>query len=306
MAITFVALTLNNTERSGFVRASRAVLPELEVFIAVNGYSKEDTIRHLASTPLKFHPYTFCNAARFATFGSLANFVSKSLALRMQVRRRLPYMAMLEDDMQVLEDARMWLLWELGDYSGQGERDEVNPEDAVVVHELRHELSDLRRRHEEEIRQRRQLERDAMQAMEDLERERSRLEQELGRRKGSEEQQAATRLRLEERLEELQSALDTNGGGSKSHHDEDFLRQAERIATLSWDLENRDSLVHWLLHELDPEVDEERRETQRLCAKEVRALREEMARDESPSPEEELTDPDLLHWLTAKPVVADS
>ena len=40
MAITFVALTLNNTERSGFVRASRAVLPELEVFIAVNGYSK--------------------------------------------------------------------------------------------------------------------------------------------------------------------------------------------------------------------------------------------------------------------------
>ena len=213
---------------------------------------------------------------------------------------------MLEDDMQVLEDARMWLLWELGDYSGQGERDEVNPEDAVVVHELRHELSDLRRRHEEEIRQRRQLERDAMQAMEDLERERSRLEQELGRRKGSEEQQAATRLRLEERLEELQSALDTNGGGSKSHHDEDFLRQAERIATLSWDLENRDSLVHWLLHELDPEVDEERRETQRLCAKEVRALREEMARDESPSPEEELTDPDLLHWLTAKPVVADS
>ena len=101
MAITFVALTLNNTERSGFVRASRAVLPELEVFIAVNGYSKEDTIRHLASTPLKFHPYTFCNAARFATFGSLANFVSKYLALRMQVRRRLPYMAMLEDDMQL-------------------------------------------------------------------------------------------------------------------------------------------------------------------------------------------------------------
>ena len=100
-AITFVALTLNNTQRNAFVRANQAVLPELELFLAVNGYSKEDTIRRLGSTPLKLHPYTFCNAARFATFGSLANFVSKYLALRMQVRRRLPYMAMLEDDMQL-------------------------------------------------------------------------------------------------------------------------------------------------------------------------------------------------------------
>jgi len=99
--ITYVALTLNNTERSGFVRANQALLPELELFLAVNGYSKEETIRRLGSTPLKFHPYTFCNAARFATFGSLANFASKYLALRMQVRRRLPYMAMLEDDMQL-------------------------------------------------------------------------------------------------------------------------------------------------------------------------------------------------------------
>ena len=98
-AITFVALSLNNTERSNFVRASREVLPELELFLAVNGYSKEETIRRLGTTPLKFHPYTFCNSARFATFGSLANYVSKYLALRMQVRRRLPYMAMLEDDM---------------------------------------------------------------------------------------------------------------------------------------------------------------------------------------------------------------
>ena len=90
LPITFVVLSLNTTERSGFVRASQEVLPELELFRAVNGFSKQETTRHLATTPLKIHPYTFCNYARFATFGTLANYVSKYLALRMQVRCRLP------------------------------------------------------------------------------------------------------------------------------------------------------------------------------------------------------------------------
>ena len=97
--ISFVALSLNSTERAGFIRENLSVLPELELFPAVNGFSKEATARSLASTPLKFHVYTFCNYARFATYGSLANFVTKYLALRMQRRRRLPYMVMLEDDM---------------------------------------------------------------------------------------------------------------------------------------------------------------------------------------------------------------
>ena len=86
--ISFVALSLNSTERAGFIRENLSVLPELELFPAVNGFSKEATARSLASTPLKFHVYTFCNYARFATYGSLANFVTKYLALRMQRRRR--------------------------------------------------------------------------------------------------------------------------------------------------------------------------------------------------------------------------
>ena len=107
--LTFVALSLNTTERAGFVRDNRRVLPELELFKAVNGFDRAQAVASLASTPLKFHAYTFCNYARFATFGSLANFVTKYRALRMQLTRRLPFMAMLEDDMQ-LQPGFRWAL----------------------------------------------------------------------------------------------------------------------------------------------------------------------------------------------------
>lgn len=46
---------------------------------------------------------------RFGTFGSLANWLTKYYMLRQQVRRRLPVMAMLEDDMDLQTDFRAFV-----------------------------------------------------------------------------------------------------------------------------------------------------------------------------------------------------
>lgn len=99
--VTFLVLTLATAERLAFVRANRRVLPELQSFRAVNGFDRDETVRALAASHLKYHIYSYCGFSRFGTFGSLANFLTKHRALLHQVEQRMPYMAMLEDDLQL-------------------------------------------------------------------------------------------------------------------------------------------------------------------------------------------------------------
>lgn len=100
--VHFVVLTLNTTERAGYTADNQQrSLPSLEPFLAVNGFDVAATIAALAATPLRLHLHTFCGYARFATYGSMANFITKYEALRMQLRRRVPYLAILEDDMEL-------------------------------------------------------------------------------------------------------------------------------------------------------------------------------------------------------------
>jgi len=201
-----------------------------------------------------------------------------------------------EEARGMLEDLRLWLLWELGEH-GASKVGESDPgEDRVEALELQQSVADLERRLAEEERQRRQLERDAMQAMEELEEDRQRLERDLQQlveahlRDSAEdevERTEAERAQAEavERIDELEGAL-----ASQRQVDSDgeqLQRQAERIAALSWDLESRESLVHWLMQELDPRVRGERDEALVNCAEAVRG-----------SPPVEGVDPDeLIHWL---------
>jgi len=100
--VRFIALTLNTSDRAGYIADNQQrSLPSLEPFLAVNGFAATATIAALTATPLRLHLYTFCNYARFATYGSIANFITKYEALRMQLRRRVPYLAMVEDDMEL-------------------------------------------------------------------------------------------------------------------------------------------------------------------------------------------------------------
>ena len=75
------------------------MLPSLTLFRSVNGFDKQETTRALANSHMKYHLMTYCSFTRFGTFGSLANYLTKFYALQHQVSHRLPFMAMLEDDM---------------------------------------------------------------------------------------------------------------------------------------------------------------------------------------------------------------
>ena len=77
------------------------ILPELQLFRAVNGFDKRQTIAALSASRLVYHLFTYCSFTRFGTYGSLANYLTKYFALEHQVRHGLPFMAMLEDDMQL-------------------------------------------------------------------------------------------------------------------------------------------------------------------------------------------------------------
>ena len=100
----FVVMSLGTPERQSFVDANRRVLPELRVLQSVNGYSKRDTVGALAETPLKYHQGKYGGFKTYGTYGSLANWLTKYRALKWQLKNKVPYMAMLEDDMKLTDE----------------------------------------------------------------------------------------------------------------------------------------------------------------------------------------------------------
>jgi GR25 family glycosyltransferase involved in LPS biosynthesis len=108
--VHFVVLTLNRSAlRRAYVSDMQAILPDLEVVRSINGFDKRETVRALAASRLKYHINTYCSFTRFGTYGSLANFLSKVFVLHSQVRRRIPYQAILEDDMQLQPGFRQFV-----------------------------------------------------------------------------------------------------------------------------------------------------------------------------------------------------
>lgn len=102
--LRFMLLSLNTTSRRGSLNRMQAALPpgSTDMLQAVSGFDRRETLSVLARTGLVYHLNTYCGFARFGTYGSLACFLTKVLALHVQVQRRIPYMAMLEDDMALL------------------------------------------------------------------------------------------------------------------------------------------------------------------------------------------------------------
>jgi hypothetical protein len=98
-SVTYLALSLNTSSRATFIATNQRVVPGLRIFRAVNGFDKSEVIRSLAYSRLKYHILTYCAFTRFGTYGSLANYLTKFFALMYQVQQRLPFMAMIEDDM---------------------------------------------------------------------------------------------------------------------------------------------------------------------------------------------------------------
>ena len=206
-----------------------------------------------------------------------------------------------EDARQMLEDLRLWLLWERGEHGAAQVGDADPGEDRVEALELRKTVIQLEERLEEENRQRRQLERDAMQAMEELEHDRQRLEQDLQRLVAEQRAEGEALAELEALRDELAaeraSAAEATAAAPSRGSRQDVVqlqRQAERIATLAWDLESHESLVYWLVQELDPRVQSERGSTRADCLDAVRGLPPAQALPDDLDPQ------DLLHWLESE------
>ena len=101
--IHYVVLKRNTSKRRAWVQDMRDQLggpPRAEILQAVNGFDARETIDALRDARLKYHIHTYCGFTRFGTYGSLACFLTKVRALVMQVERRIPFVAMLEDDMK--------------------------------------------------------------------------------------------------------------------------------------------------------------------------------------------------------------
>lgn len=90
-----VRSTLNQT--SQFTAVHRRVLgPNVTILASVNGYNHTEVIAALLESGLRFHGLTTGGKK----WGKLATFLTKFRALQHQVRLSLPYMIMLEEDVQ--------------------------------------------------------------------------------------------------------------------------------------------------------------------------------------------------------------
>jgi len=79
--------------REEFLNANRREVPGLHVLDAVNGYDRNETIRQMRALRI---PY--CFYCKRPSFGDLANALSKLKALQEQVERRVPFQAIVDDD----------------------------------------------------------------------------------------------------------------------------------------------------------------------------------------------------------------
>lgn len=74
-----------------------------------------------------------------------------------------------------------------------------------------------------------------------------------------------------------------------------LLRQAERVADLQREVEDRDSILHWLMLEADPHYHHDKGRAIRACEQALESLAASPDAAERSSEREQLTD--LLHWL---------
>ncbi|RMG17781.1 MAG: hypothetical protein D6731_03430 [Planctomycetota bacterium] len=173
-----------------------------------------------------------------------------------------------------LEDLRVWLLEAVGRAPRDGEL-------ADELEEVREDMDALSRRVVEERALRRKVEADALRALQSMESERAALEVELTRERARCEHQALLVRRLERRLRERAVLADGSVAGGS------FSEQAEALAVLQRLMDDRESSLHWLLQELDPQRRAER----------ARAAGELLEELEQQQP---AVDEDMRRWLACE------
>lgn len=93
--IHYYVQSLKKPERLKFFEDNKKIIPDLEIFDAINGYDTKKTDRQLKKSKLKF----IALDKKFYTYGTLANFLTKVKALRFQIENNIKYMCLIEDDL---------------------------------------------------------------------------------------------------------------------------------------------------------------------------------------------------------------
>ena len=88
----FRVISLGRPERLALIARNQRHYPGLELFPGINGYDPAVVNQALKDSGLQYH------SLDFPTYGTLACFLAKHAALRLQVRERIPLMVLLEDD----------------------------------------------------------------------------------------------------------------------------------------------------------------------------------------------------------------
>ena len=65
----------------------------MEIFESINGYDSNITIENLKNMKLKY------KHLNFPTYGTLANFLTKVKAFKYQIKNKIKYMCLIEDDL---------------------------------------------------------------------------------------------------------------------------------------------------------------------------------------------------------------
>lgn len=88
------AVKAANNQTEAFLASNRRVLPSVRVLPAVNGFNHTEVIEALLRSGLRFRSLS----AGGKKWGKIATFLTKYRALQQQVRDRVPYQLLLEDD----------------------------------------------------------------------------------------------------------------------------------------------------------------------------------------------------------------
>ena len=101
--ITYFTQSLKNEERMKIIQKNKLIIPEMKIFKSINGYDEDITIKKLINMKLKYFKLDF------ETYGTLANFLTKVKAFQYQIKHKIKYMCLIEDDLILEEGFREFI-----------------------------------------------------------------------------------------------------------------------------------------------------------------------------------------------------
>lgn len=101
--IKFFIQSLKKEDRMKNIEKNKLIIPEIEIFESINGYNKDITTKYLLDMKIKY------NKLDFETYGTLANFLTKVKAFQYQIKNKIKYMCLIEDDLVIKEDFKKFI-----------------------------------------------------------------------------------------------------------------------------------------------------------------------------------------------------